>query len=187
MEIVNNYDIDGLHLDYIRWNEYHNTHPDILDCDSSRSENELELLDGVNIPEDYSISRVNRPNHFLFDINHPYSGGVPNGFTSWEDYWRSSVTTFVEMLHDSIQTVKPYVRLSVAALGKYNWSGWQGYGSVYQDAAKWFNEGTIDQLTPMHYHWNTAGDFYNMLTGGCPNCWRQWIQTGIDNGNLFSV
>jgi uncharacterized lipoprotein YddW (UPF0748 family) len=22
MEIVNNYDIDGLHLDYVRWNEY---------------------------------------------------------------------------------------------------------------------------------------------------------------------
>ena len=45
------------------------------------------------------------------------------------------VTEFVKALHDSIQTVKPHVKLSAAVLGKYNWSGWQGYGSVFQDAA----------------------------------------------------
>jgi len=97
----------------------------------------------------------------------------------------------VKMVHDSIQAVKPWVRLSVAALGKYKWSSWQGYGTVFQDAALWFNEGYIDQLTPMHYHWLNPESFYNMLAG--PNgdssidqCWGKYIQKGINDGRLFS-
>jgi uncharacterized lipoprotein YddW (UPF0748 family) len=67
----------------------------------------------------------NLAGRYLYDIEHPYSAGVPQGFSSWEDWWRWSVTEFVRTLHDSIQSVKPWVRLSPAALGKYNWSGWQ--------------------------------------------------------------
>jgi hypothetical protein len=88
-------------------------------------------------------------------------------------------------LHDSIQAVKPWVRLSVAALGKYRWSDWQGYGSVYQDAALWFNEGYVDQLTPMSYHWTTADGFVTMLSTGGSQSWGYWIQDGISDG-LFS-
>ncbi|MFH1851949.1 MAG: family 10 glycosylhydrolase [Candidatus Neomarinimicrobiota bacterium] len=184
MEIVNNYDVDGLHLDYIRWNEY--------DTGDMRALRETELeqiskLDGMYEPKDFQILRYADPNRFLYDLEHPYSGGVPAGYASWEDYWRASVTTFVQMLHDSIQTVKPYVRLSVAALGKYNWSGWQGYGSVYQDAALWFNEGDIEQLTPMHYHWLDAASFYGMLTAYSPECWGDYIQPGIAAGRLFTA
>ncbi|MCK4894538.1 MAG: family 10 glycosylhydrolase, partial [Calditrichia bacterium] len=142
MEIVNNYDIDGIHLDYIRWNEYSNS----LRSGLSQVEQESQL-DGMISDDQIRALETNLTGRYLYDVDHPYSGGVPAGYSTWEDWWRTSVTTFVEMLRDSIQAVKPHVRLSVAALGKYNWSGWQGYGSVYQDAAKWFNEGSIDQLT----------------------------------------
>ncbi len=185
MEIVNNYDIDGLHLDYIRWNEY-----DTGDMALLRGESEVEQiskLDGTFMPDDYQLTRAADPNRFLYDVEHPYSGGVPAGYDSWEDFWRSSVTTFVEMLHDSIQVVKPHVRLSVAALGKYNWSSWQGYGAVYQDAAKWFNEGSIEQLTPMSYHWLDANSFYGMLTAYSPECWGDFIQPGVAANRLFSA
>ncbi len=187
MDMVNSYDIDGIHLDYIRWNEY-----DTGDMATLRGESEIEQiskLDGVDFPEDFEISatRSADPNRFLYDVDHPYSGGVPAGHDSWEDFWRSSVTTFVQMLHDSIQAVKPWVRLSVAALGKYNWSGWQGYGSVYQDAALWFNEGYIEQLTPMHYHWLDANSFYGMLVAYSPECWGDYIQPGVAAGRLFSA
>lgn len=181
MEIVNNYDIDGMHLDYIRWNEY--TTSTVLDkggvpeeraLDGHISEQQMELL-----------KTVASPNRYLYDVEHPYSAGVPEGYDSWEDFWRSSVTEMVKSIHDSIQAVKPYVRLSTAALGKYNWGGWQGYESVYQDPALWYNENYIDQLTPMHYHWSDGNGFYYMLTGPGSSNWGYWLDD--DSEVLFSV
>jgi len=184
MEIVNNYDIDGLHLDYVRWNEHTNS---ARGQAYDQNKEEIPYLDGFIEPERLQDLLSNRSGRYLYDIEHPYSNGVPQGFNSWEDWWRWSVTEFVTDLHDSIQSVKPHIRLSAAALGKYNWSGWQGYGTVYQDAALWFNEGYIDQLTPMHYHWITGAGFFDMLTGDCPDCWSDYIQPGLAAGRLFTV
>ncbi len=189
MEIVQNYDIDGLHLDYIRWNEYYRS--DFTDIPLEKW-NTPELLfqpDGM-ISEDRmeALETMQNPERYLYDVQHPYDpNNVPGGFPTWEDWWRWSVTEFVQTLHDTIQQVKPWVRLSPAALGKYNWSGWQGYNVVYQDAALWFNEGYIDQLTPMHYHWTTGNEFYGMLVGNGLESWGYWIQAGIDSGRIFSV
>ena len=185
MDIVRRYDIDGLHLDYVRWNEYTNT---MQSTSSTSGKLSAEAsLDGIISPEQLAELETNAAGRYLYDVEHPYSSGVPAGFASWEDWWRWSVTEFVRVLHDSIQGSKPWVRLSAAALGKYNWSGWQGYGIVYQDAALWFNKGYVDQLMPMHYHWTTGNDFYNMLKGACPECWSQFIQEGIQAGRLYSV
>lgn len=183
MEIVRNYDIDGLHLDYVRWNEYSNSK---TSKSLARRAEQEQWLDGMVTDEIIEDLEKNKAGRYLYDIEHPYSAGVPAGFSTWEDWWRWSVTEFVRCLHDSIQAVKPWVRLSAAALGKYNWSSWQGYGSVYQDAALWFNQGYIDQLTPMHYHWTTGSSFVSMLTG-TTEAWGPWIQKGIQDGRLFSV
>ncbi|MDZ7378001.1 MAG: family 10 glycosylhydrolase [candidate division KSB1 bacterium] len=183
MEIVRNYDIDGLHLDYVRWNEYSNSK---LSKKLAKMAEQQQWLDGMIAPEQVQDLQENAAGRYLYDIEHPYSAGVPAGFASWEDWWRWSVTEFVRVLHDSIQAVKPWVRLSPAALGKYNWSSWQGYGTVYQDAALWFNEGYVEQLTPMHYHWLTPDGFYAMLVGPSES-WGPWIQKGISEGRLFTV
>ena len=189
MEIVNNYDIDGLHLDYVRWNEYLNSKKS---KSYAASIDETRMMDGMITEEQIEDLVKNKSGRYLYDVDHPYSVNQPNDipgqtFSSWEDYWRWSVTEFVQTLHDSIQSVKPWVRLSAAALGKYRWSSWQGYGSVYQDAALWFNEGYVDQLTPMHYHWTTGTEFRNMLNSGSTESWVYWIAPGIEAGRLFSV
>lgn len=185
MEVVRNYDIDGLHFDYVRWNEYSSIMPP-EGFEKYRDEKQ-SLLDG-DIPEELENHLgTESAGRYLYDVEHPYSAGVPSGFNSWEDWWRWSVTQFVKDMHDSVQAVKPWVRLSAAALGKYNWTSWQAYGVVYQDAALWFNEGYIDQLTPMHYHWTTGSGFYGMLQGSCPQCWGQYIQPGVNTGRLYTV
>jgi uncharacterized lipoprotein YddW (UPF0748 family) len=183
MEVVRNYDIDGLHLDYVRWNEYTNSP---LSQALAKAAEARPSLDGAIPPELLRDLEENAEGRYLYDIDHPYSAGVPAGFASWEDWWRWSVTEFVRVLHDSIQAVKPWVRLSVAALGRYNWGEWQGYGTVYQDAALWFNEGYIEQLTPMHYHWLTPEGFLSMLVGPSES-WGPWIQPGIAAGRLYTV
>ncbi len=185
MEIVNNYDIDGFHLDYVRWNEYTISGKYKL----ANNPESHRMLDGM-ISAEQEDYLINYPmDRYLWDEDHPEDGGVPDGSASWEDFWRNSVTKFVKTLHDSIQAVKPWIRLSPAALGKYNWSGWNGYDIVFQDAALWFNEGYIDQLTPMHYHWLTADGFYGMLQGDCATdeCWKEPCQTGINAGRLYTV
>ena len=182
MEIVRNYDIDGLHLDYVRWNEY-----DTDDMLNPPSQIEQETKQDGSFSE-RTIKKLTSPestNRFLYDIEHPYSAGVPAGFSSWEDWWRWSVTEFVKTLHDSIQAVKPWVRLSPAALGKYKTggaSGWNGYYVVFQDAALWFNQGYVDQLTPMHYHWLTGEEMFNAITTD----WEPNIQQGIQAGRLYT-
>lgn len=184
MEIVRKYDIDGIHLDYVRWNEYTSSKKS---AKFSKYAEENRILDGEITEDQIKELEDNQAGRYLYDVDHPYSAGIPAGYSTWEDWWRAGVTKFVKALHDSIQTVKPWVRLSAAALGKYNWSGWNGYSVVYQDAALWFNQGYIDQLTPMHYHWTTGAGFYNMLKGACPECWGQFIQPGIAAGRLFTV
>ena len=184
MEVVNNYDIDGLHLDYVRWNEYSDL---LLSRQDTDPVEQISTLD--EMPDEETILALQNPQsgRYLYDVDHPYSAGVPAGYGSWPEYWRSSVNDFIATLHDSIQSQKPWVRLSVAALGKYNWSGWNGYNIVYQDAALWFNQGDIDQLTPMHYHWTTGSSFVGMLQGNCPDCWSAYIQPGINAGRLYTV
>lgn len=93
--------------------------------------------------------------------------------------------TVCKGLHDSIQAIKPWVKLSPAALGKYKSggaSGWNGYYVVYQDAALWFNEGYIEQLTPMHYHWLTGEELFSAITSD----WEPNIQQGIQAGKIYS-
>ena len=180
MEIVRNYDIDGLHLDYVRWNEYSN-------ADADAGEDEKPLHDGVISAARLRDLETNMAGRYLYDVEHPFSAGVPTGYSTWEEWWRSSVTEFVRVLHDSIQSVKPYVKLSCAALGNYNWGGWNGYYTVFQDAAHWFNMGYVDQIAGMHYHWTTGAGFLGMLVNSCPNCWGQYIQPGVAAGRLFTV
>lgn len=187
MEIVNNYDIDGFHMDYIRWNEYDTGNINSLQK-TTNGPMEESGVDGMFTPEEIrNLSKATSGDRYIYDKKHLAHGGIPSGYSNWDDWRRASVTAFVRALHDSIQQVKPWVRLSPAALGKYNWSGWNGYYIVFQDAALWFNEGSIDQLMGMHYHWTTADGFYGMLKGDCPNCWQSYIQPGIAAGRLYTV
>ncbi|NIR52181.1 family 10 glycosylhydrolase [candidate division KSB1 bacterium] len=184
MEIVNNYDIDGLHLDFVRWNEHTNSG---LSVALAKENLQKELPDGIISEKQLAELQSNAAGRYLYDVEHAFSAGVPDGFSSWEDWWRWSVTEFVKTLHDSIQAVKPWVRLSPAALGRYNWGGWQGFDVVYQDAALWLNQGYIDQLIGMHYHWSLPFEFKSVLVSGCPNCWSQYIQPAISAGRLYTV
>lgn len=180
MELVRNYDIDGLHLDFVRWNEY--TEDDMQNPPSPLQQ--VSELDGMISPQRLEkLSKTGGSKRYIYDVEHPASGGVPDGFSSWDEWRRWSVTEFVRQLHDSIQTVKPWVRLSPAALGKYKAGSWNGYYYVWQDAALWFNQGYVDQLTPMHYHWLTGEDLKSAIVSD----WYPNIQSGISAGRLYTV
>jgi len=204
-EIVANYDIDGIHFDYVRWNEYDNTEASVLFAKYAEDNN---LTDGVYPPgmEEYLQKREldsqsNRAplaptasNRYLFDALHPESGGIPDStdlfpdatpgvkFASWGDWRRGSTNVFMKAVHDTVQQMKPWVKVSPAALGRHRAGGWNGYYSTFQDAAKWLNEGWVDMITAMSYHWKTGSELKFELESD----WYPYLTKGIADGRYFS-
>ncbi len=160
MELVNRYEVDGIHLDYIRWSEF---------------------------PMGESDFPTNALPQFQFDTTHSSKNGIPTGFANWNEWRRAMVTTFVSELKQKLSAVPRPITLSVAAIGKYNWGGWNGYHLVHQDAALWFNQGFIDHLMPMNYSARTPEKLQADLEGNCPSCWKQYLQEGLAAGRKFSV
>ena len=205
VEIVNNYDVDGVHFDYVRWNEYDNSDFSIA---AAKYAEDNDLPDGVWAPgyEEYLMKRdqVDQSNlapmapsadaSFLYDIEHPESGGIPDStdlfpdatpgvkFASWGDWRRGATNQFIKAVHDTVQTIKPWVKISPAALGRHRDAGWNGYYSTYQDAARWLNEGWIDILMMMSYHWYSGIELRSFLQYD----WYPYITQGIAAGRWAS-
>ena len=100
-EVVTNYDVDGIHLDYIRY---------------------------------------------------------PERTRGQGDFRRASVTAVVRDVYATVKSIKPWVLVSTAPLGKYRDTaryssyGWNAWGTVFQEAQEWMREGCIDALFPMLYY-----------------------------------
>lgn len=125
-EITTNYDVDGIHLDYIRY------------------------------PEAYRNS-TNR--------------------------YAERITAIVQSVRTAINSVKPWVKLSCAAIGKYSdlprksSNGWSAINTGRQDAQEWLRSGLIDQIYPMIYFRNN--DFIPFALD-----WSENIYNGAMAGGL---
>lgn len=100
-EVVRNYDVDGIHLDYIRYPEK----------------------------------------------------------TKGQEQWRrDNVTRCMRAVYHTAKSLKPWLCVSAATLGKYRDTkrypsyGWNAYNTVFQEAQAWTSEGIVDALFPMLYY-----------------------------------
>ncbi len=121
MDIVEKYDIDGFHFDYIRYPEASNS-------------------------KGYSHDPIS-----LQQFASP--SGNPNQL-SWDDWQRENINQFLRQFYRAATGRKPWLKISTAVIGKYDYSEWNGYYVVYQDAKKWLSEGIVDFIVPMVY-WQT--------------------------------
>jgi len=131
-ELAQNYDLDGIHLDYIRYQD-----------------------------RDYGYNRAGRKK-FLIQYNvDPVTLGNGNG-SYWyrlnpedkEKYWlywnafrRDQLTNFVSRINKSIRKIKPGIKLSAAVkpnpeLAKKRY---------FQDWPTWIRNGSMDFVIPMNY------------------------------------
>lgn len=115
-EIVEKYDVDGIHLDYIRYPE----------------------------------------REIRFNDNQTYRK-YGRGSKSKAEWRRNNVTRCVQTIHDAIKSVRPWVRLTCAPIGKHDdlprhsSYGWNARTAVSQDAQRWLDMGWMDALFPMMY------------------------------------
>ena len=130
MEIVNNYDIDGILMD-----DYFYAY-------------------GGTTTEDAETVAAYKPST-----------------QSTADWRRQNVNTVIKMLYDSIQQVKPWVKLGMGPGGIYSMdasaaakygltlpagiSGGDPYATLYCDPLAWVNGGYLDYLAPQVY-WSTT-------------------------------
>ncbi len=80
-----------------------------------------------------------------------YGGGVNKS-----DWRRSNINNFVSALYDSVQAVRPVMKVGSAPIGIYKDlstcnSGWDAYTQVFQDSRRWILARKHDYLSPQVY------------------------------------
>lgn len=121
----------------------------------------------MDIVRRYNIDGVHYDDYF-----YPYGGMSNQDSVSWAAYgggwgnkgdWRrNNVNTFVAHLHDSIKSVKPWVKYGVSPFGIWRpnnppgISGLDAYATIYCDALNWLGNKKVDYITPQLY-WVIGG------------------------------
>ena len=140
-EMVTNYELDGIHLDYIRYPDHPSKYPD-----------------------GYLYRR--------------YGKG-----RSLSDWRRANITRIMREVYNKVKSIKPWVRVSCAPLGKYDnltaysSRGYNARRTVYQETQEWLREGIVDAVFPMIYF--SGNDFYPFVRDWEENSCGRHIVPGI--------
>ncbi|MFC2172244.1 glycoside hydrolase family 10 protein [Acidobacteriota bacterium] len=123
LEVVENYDVDGIHFDYIRY-------PNSNYCYCSGCRNRFETETG------------NPVNTWPADVRN--GGPLETAFLDWR---RAQVTELVDAVYQGVQARKPEVKVSAAVFSDYSYA----YDGVGQDWVDWIDRDIVDFLCPMDY------------------------------------
>jgi uncharacterized lipoprotein YddW (UPF0748 family) len=140
LHLVRNYDIDGLHLDRIRYPEFTATGQ--------------TPANGTNIGYNTtSVARFQR-HYGIAEGSAPPATGDPR----WMQWRRDQVTNLVRRVYLNTIAVKPQLKVSGAFIAfggigqtEEAWNSAEAYWRVYQDWRAWTEEGIIDIAIPMNY------------------------------------
>lgn len=131
-ELLDRYDVDGIHLDYIRYPSvdygYHPT-----------SRTRFWAVSGFDPLEFESDPAGFRRKHgkALYDRLH----------VQWREWRRDEVTTLVRELYDAVRAAKPWVRVSAAVFADESIA----LNDKLQDWPRWLELGLVDFVVPMAY------------------------------------
>lgn len=140
LEMASNYEIDGIHLDYIRTNGTDSAFE--FSC-KARFEKDTGRNEPENQIKDWPAA--------------VFSGSLRAEYAAWKP---SVITSFVKEVHDALIPVneaklrrgQPHVVLSAAV----NSDPIAGRNTNAQDWPTWISEGAIDVLHPLNYMTNLA-------------------------------
>lgn len=156
--LVTNYDIDGLHLDRIRY-------PEITIAGQTPSS-------GTNVGyNSTSVERFQRSNGIT-------AGSPPPAQNNplWNQWRRDQVTNIVRRVYLESLAIRPGLKVSTANIvfgggpsSEAAWISAEAYWRVYQDWRAWTQEGIIDLAIPMNYKAeHTQATLFNS--------WNEWTK-----------
>jgi uncharacterized lipoprotein YddW (UPF0748 family) len=123
LEVVRNYDVDGIHFDYIRYENQDNCY-----CDGCR--HRFEEGAGVKVAD------------WPKDV---IEGGPQ--FAAYQEFRRQNITRLVKAVSGEAHRIKPWMKVSAAVFS--NWP--QCREEVGQDWGAWVQQGYLDFVCPMDY------------------------------------
>lgn len=116
-------------------------------------------VDGLHIDDyfyPYPVAGLPIPDQQTYETHR-------NGINNIDDWRRYNVNVFIKQLHDSIRSVKPWVKFGVSPFGIYHndkpgsnipgskTNGLQNYDNLYADVLYWINQGWVDYNIPQLY------------------------------------
>ena len=135
LELTNNYKIDGIHLDYVRYqdNFYGFNKYGLSEFEQIFSINPIDIKRGIISPR--------------FGYEQSYVDSMKN---KWNEFRMNKITEFVRAVRYSTMKDSLDIKLSVAVKpdifeAKYRW---------YQDWLTWINEDIVDFCVVMNYYTN---------------------------------
>ena len=132
-EVATKYDVDGIHLDYIRYPD--NDHCFCDGCKARFSE-EYERKTGRKLDDFPTCVREDKAIRAAFD-----------------EWRRSHITSLVRSIRKTLDEKRPNVALSAAVFSGVD----SAKRSVAQDWIGWIDEGLLDFVCPMDYTADAAG------------------------------
>ena len=127
-QMIEKYDIDGIHLDYIRFPE-------------------LNYLDGT---DDFGYNENTiaafREATGITEDPRAFKDGTANKKT-WVDFRCDIITSFVKEVHDMALDIKPELWISAATYPDVTYA----HDSIFQDVAAWVGNGWMDEVFSMTY------------------------------------
>ncbi len=149
------------------------------------------------------ISRYDVDGFHIDDYFYPYpQAGVPipdaatyqryGAGMELTDWRRANVNTFIRDLHETIHSIKPWVKFGVSPFGIYRnqksdpngsaTNGLQNYDDLYADVLAWIRMGWIDYNIPQIY-WeigNKAADYETLIKWWSANAGGRPLYVGQD-------
>ena len=129
VEIAENYDVDGIQLDYIRYPGRHACY-----CQGCRKR--------------FSLAARQHMREWPASVL-PDTGEHGQAYTEWRT---QQITRLVRLAHKRVRAVKPELKLSVAVYGGYP----ACVPSIGQDWIAWAKAGYVDFVCPMNYTEDTS-------------------------------
>src|SRR5262245_3165105 len=160
LHLARNYEIDGLHLDRIRY-------PEISVSGQTPST-------GTNIGyNETSVARFQRRQGIA-------AGSPPPAQNNplWNQWRRDQVSNLVRRVYLNAIAIKPHLKMSASLIAfgggpttEPGWNSAEAYWRVYQDWRAWTEEGILDIAMPMNYkreHSTTEVPLYER--------WNEWAK-----------
>ncbi|MFN0072333.1 MAG: family 10 glycosylhydrolase [Chloroflexota bacterium] len=157
--LVKNYEIDGLHLDRVRYPEG----------------NPAQRRWGYNMA---SVAR--------FNDRYQRTGSPDPNDPQWGDWRREQMTALVRRIYVESLAINPKLKLSAAVIpwgrnptSDADWLRTSAYSAVFQDWRAWLNEGILDVAVTMNYSREDNPSQRQWFDG-----WIQWAKEQPNNRHV---
>ena len=136
MDLVERYEIDGIHLDYVRYPN------EAFDYSRGALDRFRTWIDGrITADRRTALAAALRQNPLALVEADP---------DSWAEFRRSQITDLVERIYVGVKRRRPDVLVSAAVFPDAR----ESYASRYQDWEGWLRRGIVDVVAPMAYNAN---------------------------------